>query len=180
MPSFKFKAAPVYLANVNPRKEKAGDDPDGELAADLKFQLKGVPATILKPVAPTEPGSATTIVDALFDDKGNPRFVDGFGTIHFAAKFEEAVVTVSGKVFRESKLKDFVVERCLSGRKIDLAFTAQIHPTEDQVGMLCGKMKREVQLAIEGGSLQRDIEDGPEEEDTTQGGLELIPGGKKD
>ena len=46
--------------------------------------------------------------------------------------------------------------------------------------MLCGKMKREVQLAIEGGSLQRDIEDGPEEEDAAQGGLELIPGGKKD
>lgn len=182
MATFKLKSGPVYLENVNPRKEKAGKDPDGALAADLKFKLRGVPASLLKAVAPVEPGSSTTIVDSLFDEKGNPRFREGFGTINFHGKFDEAVVTVSGKKFGDSKLKDFIVERTMSGRKVDLSFTAQIHPTDEQVGYLCGKMKQEVMLAVEGGSLQRDIEDEEEEEDAgdndNQGDLTLIQGGK--
>lgn len=180
MPSFKLKSQPVYLENVNPRKEKAGKDPDGALAAHLKFKLRGVPAALLKAVAPVEPSSATTIVDSLFDEKGNPRFRDGFGTINFHGKFDEAVVTISNKKFGESKLKDFVVERTMSGRKVDLSFTAQIYPTDEQVGYLCGKMKQEVMVAIEGGSLQRDIEDQEEEEDPAaadQGDLSLMQAG---
>jgi len=179
---FKLKSQTAFVVNVNPRKERAGDDPNGELAADVKFRLTSVPATILKALAPAEPGSKTNIVDSIFDEKGVPRFRDGFGTIHFAANWDEAVVTISGKAFRDCRLKDFVVERLTGGKKVDLVFTAQVHPTEDQVGALCGKMKTNVTIHVEGGSLSLDLEGEAEEPetDTAQGGLSLVQGSKKD
>ena len=178
---FKVKSQTAFVVNVNPRKERAGDDPNGELAADIKFRLQGVPAGILKALAPMEPGTDKTIVDGLFDDKGAPRFRDGFGTINFAARCDDSNVTVSGKTFRGSRLKGFVVERMIGGKKVDMVFTAQVHPTPDQAGWLCDKMKTDVTITVEGGSLELDLDgDGEDEGDENQGGLELIPGGKKD
>lgn len=178
---FKLKSQTAFVKHVSPNKEKAGEDPNGELAATISFRLTSVPASVLKALAPVDPGSPTTIVDSMFDDKGMPRFRDGFGTIHFAAKVDDSVVTISGKAYRAARLKDFIVTRTTGGKKVDLEFKAQIHPTEEQVGQLCGKMKTEVTISVEGGSLSLDLE-GEDEEggegEKDQGALTLVKGGK--
>lgn len=142
---FKLKSQTAYLKHVSPNKEKAGKDPDGPLAATLSFKLTDVPAAILKPLAPSD-GDSGNIVDSIFDEKGVPRFRDGWGTLNFAAIANDAAVTVSGKTYRGSKLKDFIVTRATGGKKVDLEFKAIVHPTEEQVGQLCGKMKQNVTI----------------------------------
>lgn len=163
---FKLKSQIAYLKHVSPNKEKAGKDPDGPLAATLSFKLTDVPADILKPLAPSDGGS---IVDSIFDEKGNPRFRDGWGTLNFSASASDAAVTVSGKTYRGSTLKDFVVTRATAGRKVDLEYKAIVHPTEEQVGQLCGKMKQNVTIGIDGGNLELDLETA--EEDDGQGDI---------
>ena len=166
---FKLKSQTAYLKHTSPNKEKAGKDPDGPLAATLSFKITDVPAAILKPLAPSD--GETSIVDSIFDEKGNPRFRDGWGTLNFSARASDAAVTVSGNTYRGSTLKDFVVTRATGGKKVDLEFKAIVHPTEEQIGQLCGKMKQNVTIGVDGGNLELDLE--PEAEDDGQGNLDV-------
>lgn len=177
---FKMDQQTAFLVNVNPRKEAEGEDVGARLATDVKVRCQGMAASELKALCPVDSAAKQSIVESLFNEAGSPRFY-GLDYVGLMAHYAEAEVVVAGIRFKEAKLKGFIVTKLIEGRKCDLEFTIQVHPTETQVGTLCGKIKKDIKVSV---SPQPELDLEPPEADDDKGNkngkLDLVGKGGKD
>lgn len=172
---FKMEDQKAFLVHVNARKEAEGEDVGARLATDIKVRCEGMSAAELKALCPVDSTAKMSIVESLFNEAGSPRFY-GLGGIDLMAHFDEAEVVVAGILFKEAKLKGFCVTKFIEGRKIDLQFTIQVHPTETQAGHLCGKIKTDIKVTVQP-QPELDLEPKEAQETDGKGGNLALAGG---
>jgi hypothetical protein len=182
---FKMDKQKAFVINVNPRKEAEGEDLGARLATDIKVRCEEMNASELKALCPVDSAAKQSIVEALFNEAGAPRFY-GIAAIDLGAVFKDADVRVCGIAFKEAKMKDFRIVKLGDHRKVDLEFTIQVHPTATQVGTMAEKIKRDTDITI---SPQPELDLEPQEDAEDEGKppkdkktkpLELAGGGKDD
>jgi hypothetical protein len=144
---FQLEKQTVEILNVNIRKEAAGEEEGATLAADIKVCCKNMDANALQPLCPVDASATINIVNALFNDAGNPRFY-GLGSVSFSYDVRDTEATLAGNHFVGVKAKNFTVTELHDGGTVDMTFSLQIHPTEAQVGHLAERIKEEVHLTI--------------------------------
>lgn len=144
---FEMTKQRAEILNVNIRKEAAGDDEGATLATDIKLCCKSLDANLLWPLCPVDQGAKLNIVQALFNDSGNPRFY-GLGSLVFSCDIADTEVTIGQHHFVGAKLKKFEIVEFKDNTQVDLNFTLQIHPTKEQVAYLAEEIKEEVSITI--------------------------------
>jgi hypothetical protein len=144
---FELKKQIAKITNLNVRKEAAGDDESSTLAADIKLVCSGMPASDLKPLCPVDSAAQVSIVDALFNDAGSPRFY-GMGEVAFTHGIEKTDVVIAGHTFEAAKIKGFTIVKFHDGAKVDLEFTVQVHPSAAGLGPLAEKIKEDVTISV--------------------------------
>lgn len=146
---FRLEKQKAKVDHVNNRMEAAGEDQGDAAANDIKLEFEDLPAELVKPLLPVDSDRADfSIVEALYTKEGAPRF-NGLGTIKLTAEYEDVGVTVGGLRFEHAKLKSFKITKVSDNKRLTLVCTAQVHPSETQIGALVLKMKREANITIE-------------------------------
>lgn len=149
------------ILNVNPRKERHGDDL--ALAVDLKIEVSVSSHVLPALIENDDPdlfdqAPDADIEDHLFDEDGRPR-IHGVKHIELEKKFEGYDAQINDLMLRDAKVNKFRVTP-MGGRQVYLTLRIQSLIEEEQLSHLCNWIQESVFVRVgEGLPFDRDAAD---------------------